>query len=105
MNYYDPFLVDAWTQGGLPALQGEIASVVALNDQIEHVYQAAGDPFADVESAFSVTDITLVNGTPLDVLRECEWTWICAPAPFGPDIHANTAGYGVIAQAFRQAIP
>jgi hypothetical protein len=63
------------------------------------------DPVADVESAFSVTDTTLVNGTPLDVLRECQWTWICAPPPLGPDIHVNAAGYGVIAQAFAAALP
>jgi len=105
MNYYDPFLPQAWAQGGLPALLNEIAGVVALNDQLERVYTNAGDPIADVESAFSVTDTTLVNGTPLDVLRECQWTWICAPPPLGPDIHANAAGYGVIAQAFAAALP
>jgi hypothetical protein len=33
---------------------------------------AAGDPVADVESAFSVTDLALVDGTPLSVLRECQ---------------------------------
>jgi lysophospholipase L1-like esterase len=28
------------------------------------------------------------------------WTWICAPAPLGPDNHPNAAGYAVIADAF-----
>jgi hypothetical protein len=31
------------------------------------------------------------------VVRICQWTWMCAPAPLGPDIHPNQAGYGVIA--------
>ena len=100
MNYYDPFLPQAWSQGGLPALQAEIAGVTGFNDQLESVYSAVGDPVADVESAFSVTDTTLVNGTPLDVLRECAWTWFCTVG----DIHANAAGYGVIAQAFAAAL-
>jgi len=38
---------------------------------------------------------------PLNVLRECEWTWACARPPVGFDIHANTDGYGVIAVAFE----
>jgi hypothetical protein len=24
---------------------------------------------------------------------------------YGPDVHANTAGYGVIAEAFEQVLP
>ena len=100
MNYYGVFLPQAWVEGGLPGLQAEIANLVAFNDALESVYAAAGDPVADVESAFQVTDTTLVNGTPLDVLRECAWTWICAAG----DVHANTAGYGVIAQAFADVL-
>jgi len=38
------------------------------------------------------------------VARICQWTWMCAPAPLGPDIHANTAGYGVIAKAFEAVL-
>ena len=65
MNYYDPFVPQAWSHGGLPAVQAEVAGVVAFNDVLESAYAAAGDPIADVESAFSVTDLTLVDGTPL----------------------------------------
>jgi GDSL-like Lipase/Acylhydrolase family len=104
MNYYDAFAPQAWSQGGLPGLQAQVMGVVALNDAFDRVYSAAGDPFADVMSAFAVTDFTLVDGTPVDVLRECEWTWICTPPPLGPDIHANNAGYGVIAQAFEDVL-
>jgi hypothetical protein len=71
---------------------------------LEQIYEAAGDPVADVESAFSTTVTTPVVGIPLDVLRICQWTWMCAAAPLGPNIHANSAGYGVIAQAFEKII-
>jgi hypothetical protein len=101
MNYYDPFLAPVWfATHSLAAVAAEAASSVAFNDLLEGIYAAAGVPVADVESAFSVTDLTLVGGTPLNVLRACEWTWICAAG----DIHANTAGYGVIARAFADIV-
>jgi len=106
MNYYDPSLATIWLgRGALEDLNQEIGFAVAFNDFLEGFYVDAGDPYADVESAFQIRDTTLVDGTPLDVIRECQWTWICVPPPLGPDVHANTAGYGVIAQAFLDALP
>ncbi len=98
MNYYDPFVAPVWfrTQS-LAELQARVAATVGLNDFLEGIYGAFGIEVADVESAFSVTDLTLVDGTPVNVLRACAWTWICS----AQDIHANTDGYGVIAEAFR----
>jgi lysophospholipase L1-like esterase len=105
MNYYDPNLATIWLGGGsLADLNAEISFVTAFDGFLGSIYAAAGDPVADVGSAFQVTDTTLVNGTPLDVLRECQWTWICVPPPLGPDVHANTAGYGVIARAFLDVL-
>jgi lysophospholipase L1-like esterase len=106
MNYYDPNLATIWLGGGsLADLKAVVGLVVAFNDFLESFYTDAGDPHADVESAFQVTDTTLVDGTPLDVIRECQWTWVCFPPPLGPDVHPNTAGYGVIAQAFLDVLP
>jgi lysophospholipase L1-like esterase len=104
MNYYDPFAPQAWYQGGLAGLQAQVGGAVAVNDAFDGIYAAGGDPVADVMSAFAVTDFTPVDGLPLDVVRECEWTWICTPPPLGPDIHANTDGYGVIAEAFEDIL-
>jgi lysophospholipase L1-like esterase len=104
MNYYDPFAPQAWSQGGLSGLQAQVAAVVGFNNLLEGMYNGTGDPIADVESAFSVTDFTVVEGTPLDVVRECQWTWICTPPPLGPDIHANNDGYGIIAHAFADQL-
>jgi lysophospholipase L1-like esterase len=100
MTYYAPFLPVAWAEGGLPAVRADVAGATAFNDALEGVYEAAGDPVADVEQAFGTTDFTLDGGTPANVLLICRWTWMCAPPPLGPDIHPNAAGYGVIAQAF-----
>lgn len=105
MNYYAVFLPVVWAQTqSVAAVQAEAANTVAFNNVLETIYGAFGDPVADVESAFSTTDTTLVGGVPLNVVRICQWTWMCAPPPFGPDIHANDAGYGVIAEAFHEVL-
>jgi lysophospholipase L1-like esterase len=103
MTYYDPFLPVVWYQSfDLAAVQAEAQALGAVNDVLRGAYRAAGDPVADVEGAFSSTDTTQQpDGLPLDVERICQWTWICT---FG-DLHPNATGYGVIAEAFRQALP
>lgn len=107
MNYYDPYVAAIWfATHDVGAVEDRVNNfTVPFNDFLESFYTGAGDPYADVESAFQVTDTSLDNGTPVDVIRECQWTWICFPPPLGPDVHANTAGYGVIAQAFQDALP
>ena len=106
MSYYGVGLPDVWeSTHSLAALQAYIAAVGAFNGLLESIYAAAGVPVADVEGAFEVANTTLVDGVPLDVIRECQWTWICTPPPHGPDIHANSDGYGVIAQAFEEVLP
>jgi lysophospholipase L1-like esterase len=96
MNYYDPFLPEAFRSGGLAGLQTEIATVVGLNDLLEAIYARAGDPVADVQDAFRLADSRLVDGVPIDVSLECAWTWFCDAG----DIHPNTTGHAVIAQTF-----
>jgi hypothetical protein len=108
MNYYNPILPAIWFDpndpGNLPALLAAVSLLVGLNGFLESIYADAGDPVADVESAFSSTDTTLVGGVPLNVVRVCQWTWACAPPPLGPDHHSNAAGYGVIAHAFEEVL-
>ncbi len=106
MTYYDTVLA-AWLTG--PAGQALAKQSLALshefNGLLSLIYRIGGFRVADVAGAFSTDDMTtLVNGVPLDVVRICQWTWMCAPAPLGPDIHANQAGYGVIAQAFAAVL-
>ena len=99
MTYYDPFLVDWFDNPS--GLQGHIEELVAFNDVLEGDYTAADDPVADVGDAFSSTDATVQpDGVPLDVDRICSWTWMCVAG----DLHPNATGYGVIAQAFDDAL-
>jgi len=102
MNFYGTRLVDWFSNPA--SLPGRITDVVAFNHFLEGIYGPFGDPVADVESAFSTTVTTPVGGIPLDVLRICQWTWMCAEPPLGPDVHANAVGYGVIAQAFAKIL-
>src|SRR5262245_45445060 len=100
MNYYDPFLAFWFFEPAAAQLSERM--VLQVNSVLGSVYGPAGDPVADVETAFSTTDWTLIDGIPLNVLQICQWTWMCAT---NPDIHANDDGYGVIAQAFEQVLP
>jgi lysophospholipase L1-like esterase len=100
MNYYDPFLV-FWFSDPTAAQTTEQMVVEQVNPMLEQLYTDYSVPVADVETAFSTTDWTLVDGIPLNVERICEWTWMCSIF----DLHANTAGYGVIAEAFEQVLP
>ena len=100
MNYYDPFLAPAWFSAhDLTALHADVSNDVAVDGFFDSLYAAAGDPDADVLTAFATADLTIQpDGLPLNVARICQWTWMCSAG----DIHANDAGYAVIAEAFEQ---
>jgi hypothetical protein len=108
MNYYNPGVAQ-WFQD--PAAgEAAAAQVVFFNNFLESLYAGAGIPVADVESAFAVTDFTTladlkgVGPVPLSVYNACTLTWICTGPPLGPDIHATSGGYGVIAEAFATVL-
>ncbi len=111
MNLYDPFLADYLTGPAGQAVATQSVSLdVAFNSLLGASFGAFGIPVADVQTAFSTTDfadtVTLpgLGPVPVNVARICEWTWMCASPPIGPNIHANQAGYQVIATAFEQAV-
>ncbi len=111
MNLYDPFLADYLTGA---AGQAAATQSVTLGEQLNQLLATADNAFgartADVAGAFSTTDFTDtatlpgVGTVPLNVARICTWTWMCAPSPVGPNIHANATGYKVIAAAFERVI-
>jgi lysophospholipase L1-like esterase len=107
MNYYDPFLAE-WLQG--PAGQLIAEQSVQLNSLFNGVltadYDAFSVPVADVASSFQTTNFSPIPflGLPVNVGAICTLTWMCAPAPVGPNIHANTAGYWVIAGTLARTI-
>jgi len=115
MNYYDPFL-GYWVLGpnGKPSdPQLAIADAKVwevVNDAFASTYHANAVAVANVAGAFqsSVFDQVVpwkhVGTVPVSVANDCAWTWNCTTPPLGWDIHANSAGYGVIARAFADAI-
>jgi len=112
MTLYNPFLA-AWLQGPAGQAYARLSAaelVGPVNGLLRGMFEAAGDPVANIEAAFSSNDFdTLVSlpgfGTvPINVARICTWTWVCAPPPLGPNNHPNATGYRVIAIAFAIAL-
>jgi lysophospholipase L1-like esterase len=107
MNYYDPFLA-AWELGpaGQSLAEQSVTAATEFNALLQTVYQAFDVPVADVAKAYHITDfnpVPVIN-LPINVFLTLTWTWMGAPPPLGPDIHANAAGYAVIAGAFLEQI-
>ncbi|MEV8093055.1 SGNH/GDSL hydrolase family protein [Kitasatospora sp. NPDC085879] len=100
MNLYDPFLA-AWLTGD----QGKATAALslplshALNAAIGIADAAHGVPTADVARAFDTDALRTVpfggGQVPLNVARIMQWTNMARG-----DIHANDAGYQVIADTF-----
>ncbi|GAB2694657.1 SGNH/GDSL hydrolase family protein [Kitasatospora kifunensis] len=101
MNLYDPFLA-AWLTG----VPGKVVAGVsvpvadALNATLDLADALHGVPTADVAKAFSTNSflpLVPLDGqqVPLNVARIMDWTNMARG-----DIHANDAGYQVIADTF-----
>jgi lysophospholipase L1-like esterase len=91
MSYYDLYAPLCVAD---PSLLFVCGRVDVIDSAIVDTYATAGDPVADVAGAFE--NGNLVNAAA----HVCAWTWFCTLG----DVHANTAGYGVIAQAFEQVV-
>jgi lysophospholipase L1-like esterase len=115
MNYYNPYLgswiVDA--AGQTLATESAQAAVI-FNDLLSTTYATAGIPMADVYAAFQSSDFaTMVASSlpppndvlPLSVANICQFTYMCDASPVGPDIHANVAGYSLIADTIVAVLP
>ena len=115
MNYYNPYLAHWLEDAAGQALAVESAQAVAvLTDFLGTTYATAGMPLADVAAAYESDDfVTMVPSSqpppndqlPLSVANICAFTYMCDPDPVGPDIHANTAGYSLIADTFEAVLP
>jgi lysophospholipase L1-like esterase len=91
MTYYDVVAPICVSDPSLAFLCGEVDT---LNASLSETYAGAGDPVADVAGAFENDDLAKA------AQHVCDWTWFCSLG----DVHANTAGYGVIAQAFAKEV-
>ncbi len=113
MTYYVPELglwrTSPMGQEAAVLTEGFVASG---NKLLAAQYHHYGARVADVFGAFDSADFSLAKkhhfgpakSDPPNVTAVCALTWMCAPAPRGPNEHANNAGYHVIAQAFWHAI-
>lgn len=111
MNYYNPYLA-SWLDGDAgEELAVESAQAVAIvTERLEETYATAGIPVADVAAAFDSDEFTIMapppyENLPVNVANICQFTYMCEAEPVGPDIHANNAGYAVIANAFLGVLP
>ncbi len=114
MNYYNPFLA-LWLSGldgQEPAMQSQLLVNLFNDDVLEQTYARFGVPVADVAGVYESNTFLEVPLPPPDgplvpqnVALICLWTYMCAPAPIGPNVHANPDGYGAIASAFALALP
>jgi lysophospholipase L1-like esterase len=111
MTLYDPFLALYLTAGG----RGEAISTVRyarnLNEALAQLYRNGKFRVANVDTAFRSYDLSSTSSlagypgrVPVAVADVCRLTWMCAAPPRGPNIHANDAGYGLIARTFASAL-
>ena len=112
ITFYNPFL-GWWLLGTQGQVQTRSSAELgaSFSRTLAQLYAAADVAVADAAAAFDTdefdTFVPLPDGrmVPLNVARICAWTWVCVPPPVGPNIHANAAGYGVIAREFARLIP
>ncbi len=107
MTYYDPFVAAALKGGNFVALAVQSEQIgTNYNQVLAQAYRASGFAVADVALAFAPVNIAALPflDLPIDLALICAYTWMCAPAPVGPNIHATDLGYRVIAQAFAARI-
>ena len=113
MSYWDPFL-GFWIFGsfGQQLAKTDHDGIAAMNAALVSTYQDGGALVADVAGpdSFNTDDFTDPVKTkwgvvPVNVANDCTWTYFCRRGPLGADIHPNSKGYGVIADAFAAVLP
>jgi lysophospholipase L1-like esterase len=110
---YDPFL-QQWFSGSLGQAIAKGSVDLArkqVNPAIVNAFKPQGFKIAKTDVDFSTyvpfsrtTTYAGQAGVPVAVAEICRLTFMCRPKPVGPNIHATTKGYAVMAKAFRKAL-
>jgi lysophospholipase L1-like esterase len=111
LGHADPFLANALGgPAGTASAAQSLKAMQQLNSALANIYATNSIPMVNVAAAFkmTVTSQTVLAGVgtvPLNVAQACLLTWMCQPAPLGPNLHPNDAGYQVIASAIAAVLP
>jgi lysophospholipase L1-like esterase len=108
MTLYDPYLGKDYPRGS-PTLEAAFLQATReANLTIRTDDAAAGFRTANVAAAYDVYNTTTItwhdDRVPQNLARACALTWACSRPPIGHNIHPNSHGYRVIAQAFERVI-
>ena len=111
LGHYNPYLTKSTKEGAAEVFAGNsVTALHRLNTSLLQVYHSFKIPMADIVTAFHEEDLTKVRiskteVTTANVKYECKFTWMCAPKPFGPNLHPTDAGYQAIANAMLKVLP
>lgn len=111
LGHYNPYLTQSTKEGTAETFAGNsVAALHLMNRSLAQVYGSFKIPMADVSKAFGEENLTKVRSakgesSTVNVQNECKFTWMCAPKPFGPNIHPSDAGYAAIAKAILAVLP
>ena len=111
ISFADPYLARAasGTSGRVHA-RASLWAISQLDQTLATIYQSQGIPMANVARVFHLHQTSPTNGASgtrvlTNVATVCHLTWMCAAAPYGPNIHPNAAGYEAIADAIIAVLP
>jgi hypothetical protein len=115
MTLCDPFLSEYLSPSPEPRAPNRRPQTARyarrINEMLLRSLRAGQFRVARVDRAFHSEELSRTEappGTtqrePVAVVEDCRLTWMCAPPPLGPDVHANRRGYGPIAASFASAL-
>jgi lysophospholipase L1-like esterase len=111
LGHYNPYLTRAGAEGKTEAFaHNSVVAMARMNRALTAVYGSFHARFVDVADAFHEPDTTVIQrpgheAIAVNVSYECRLTWMCAKAPYGPNIHPTDVGYAAIAAAMEHVVP
>jgi lysophospholipase L1-like esterase len=111
VGHYNPYLTMSTKEGSTEIFAANsVTALRRMNSTFSQVYASFKISMADVATAFHEEDTRVIRiskkeSTTANVQYECKLTWMCAPRPYGPNIHPNDSGYQAIANSIVRVLP